>query len=274
MYVWYLLCKEYQCGSQVFNDYAIVKSNNNNTSVSLENLYFTDQIGRESEGKFYHKIDCEHLMDNATQSIYEADQSSEFKYDDKKINTKINGALNNVTNQIDETIICFYDDSSNTYYEANPIGTIPAGEEDNVEYYSVGALISNPSTYNYNGTNINLYERSTGKGIKYLYDHRNEGCYDCIIGGNYDPIVKYYKDDLYRTYITEAGEVLVYYKDGKFYYEDGTIYDGSRHGIDTNATVGNLKISETELNKRRKSVYTYMAKIRNNLYKTNAHVNR
>ena len=65
---------------------------------------------------------------------------------------KINGALNNVTNQIDETIICFYDDSSNTYYEANPIGTIPAGEEDNVEYYSVGALISNPSTYNYNGT--------------------------------------------------------------------------------------------------------------------------
>ena len=49
------------------------------------------------------------------------------------------------------------------YYEANPIGTIPAGEEDNVEYYSVGALISNPSTYNYNGTNINLYERSTGK---------------------------------------------------------------------------------------------------------------
>ena len=41
--------------TKVFNDYAIVKSNNNNTSVSLENLYFTDQIGRESEGKFYHK---------------------------------------------------------------------------------------------------------------------------------------------------------------------------------------------------------------------------
>lgn len=93
MYVWYLLCKEYQFGSQVFNDYAIVKSNNNNTSVSLENLYFTNQIGRESEGEFYHKIDCEHLMDNTTQDIYEADQSSEFKYDAKKINTKINGTV-------------------------------------------------------------------------------------------------------------------------------------------------------------------------------------
>lgn len=175
---------------------------------------------------------------------------------------------------MDETIICFYDDSSNTYYVADKIGTIPPGEEDEVEHYSVGAKINNPESYNYEGTTINLYERSTGKGIKYLYDHRNEGCYDCIIGGNYDPVVKYYKGDLYPTYITEAGEVLVYYKDNKFYYEDGTPYDGSKHGIDPNATVGNLKIDEPELNKRRRSVYTYMAKIRNNLYKTNAHVNR
>lgn len=263
MYVWYLSCKVFLFGSQVFNDYAVVKSNNNNTSVSLENLYFTAEIGVESEKSFYHKIDCEKLSD-ATKTIYEADQSAEFKYDAKKINTKIDGT--------NETIICFYDDSTNTYYEAKPIGTIPTGQEDKVEYYSIGAKIPDPKSH----SKGNLYNKQTGKGVKYLYDHKNEGCYECIIGGNYDPVVKYYKGDLYRTYKTDAGEILVYYKDNKFYYEDGAEYDGKRYGDgpDSNVKVENLKIDETELNKRRKSVYTYMAKIRNNLYKTNAHVNR
>ena len=40
------------------------------------------------------------------------------------------------------------------------------------------------------------------------------------------------------------------------------------------AKSGNYLIEYPELEKRRKSVYTYLAKIKNSLYKTNDYINR
>jgi len=243
------------CGTTYFNSYAVVKSNNNNTAVSLENIYFTTNIGDEptATGDTYHKIDCKELGKNNLEP-YEADQSAEFKYDAKKLNSKID------TN---ERIVCFYDDSTNTYYNAIDIG----GD------FTIGEEIINPSE--------ELTKLATGSEVKYLYDHKNEGCYECIIGGNYKPVVKYYKGELYATYITEYGETLIYDdKNNKWIYENGLEYSGTRYGYD--AATGNISkleadgkmISNTELNRRRTAMYIYIAKIRNNLYKTNAHVNR
>lgn len=267
------------CGTQIFNDYAVVKSNNNNTSVSIENLYFTTNIGNEPEstGDTYHKIDCDKLTDSDPNKEYEADQSAEFKYDAKKINSKIKSLD-------DETIICFYDDAASPpkYYEAV---LLPGETERTIDNLYVGQEIVNITNYTaYDGSVINLTKLVSGTELKYLYDHKNEGCYDCIIGGNYTPMVKYYNGNIYATYKTEYGEILIYYTGSttpKWIYEDGTDYNnGAKLGKD-NATdnISSLQasgkmITDAELNRRRKAVYTYMAKIRNNLYKTNSHINR
>ncbi len=101
------------CGITTFNNYAVVKSNNNNTSVSLENLYFTGKIGTDAQSSdYYHKYDCPKLNPNIT-GEYEADLSAEFKYDAKRINIKVESPTNN------DKVICFYDDSTNTYYDIN-----------------------------------------------------------------------------------------------------------------------------------------------------------
>lgn len=277
------------CGTQIFNDYAVVKSNNNNTTVSLENMYFTTDIG-DTPGEIsnfqYHKIDCEKLTLDDGRNIYEADQSATFKYDALKLNTRIDESGG------DEKIICFYDDSTNTYYEAEKI---VAGNGRNIDNLSVGEKITTECavdgiTYPIKSddpTNKRVLSLlPTGSDVKYLYDHKNEGCYECIISGNYEPKVKYYNGEIYATYITEYKEILLWRDDlttPGWYYEDGVEYDTgdgngtNRFARDPNIPIGlgnNGVLTETELQKRRKSVYTYIAKIRNGLYKTNSHINR
>ncbi len=278
------------CGTQFFNDYAVVKSNNNNTTANIENIYFTAEIGdsidaNNSSSQYqYHKIDCEKLSLNAEgKEIYEGDQSSEFKYDAKKVNTRVDDTGSS------EKIICFYEDSTNTYYKAEKIDPLKDRTIDNLY---IGEKITDTcevdgTTYPITSDNPSARQvlslLPNGSDVKYIYDHKNEGCYDCIIGGNYEPKVKYYNGELYATYITEYKEVLLYNdKTYDWFYEDGVIYDGSKYALDPKIPRGNKNvvlgnegiISEAELNKRRRSLYTYVAKIRNGLYKTNAHVNR
>lgn len=252
------------CGTQIFNDYAVVKSNNNNNTVTVENLYFTVDIGDEPNqtSKYhYHRIDCEHLDETST-DIYEADQSAAFKYDARKINSRI-------TAFDDETIRCFYDDSTNTYYKADPIPNTSITDETNIDRYRIGEVITDEAEL------AILRELPTGTGLKYLYDHKNEGCYECIIGGNYTSEYEYYRGDLYIGYTTIYGERILFDdKIGKWIYTDGTVYTGNKFGYDSKINAYVDADRTAELTKRRKSVYTYMSKIRNNLYKTNDHVNR
>lgn len=249
------------CGTTTFNNYSVIKSNNNNTSVSLENLYFTSEIGREEKSNnSYHKIDCSDLTDNNSSNIYEADQSAEFKYDAHKVNTRIK--------RIDDpTIICFYDDATNKYYMPKNVDT---GADDqtsqSAEDLYIGPEITDQATL------AGLIDLPTGSEVKYIYDHQNEGCYNCIISGNYTPVVKYYEGDIYMVYKADNND-LVFYDDGKYLNFDGSEYVNPLNNSNV-PTGGGYLISETEFNKRRKSMYTYLAKIRDNLYKTNDYVNR
>ena len=252
------------CGTTTFNNYAVVKSNNNNTSASLENVYFTEKIGKyEKSDKSYHKIDCEKLGNNSLydgNSVYEADQSAEFKYDAHKINTKI-------TNIDDETIECFYDDATNKYYKTyNIVDSDHDKLSKNIEDLTVGEEITNQD-------DIRTFYSAlpTGNEVKYLYDHQNEGCYDCIISGNYIPAVKMYKGKLYRTYQEDDGSLLIDIREKE---NDAPNYINLDGTPVTTAKSGNYLIEYPELEKRRKSVYTYLAKIKNSLYKTNDYINR
>ena len=252
------------CGTTTFNNYAVVKSNNNNTSANLENIYFTEEIGKEQKSnEKYHKIDCSNWKNNTSydgSTVYEADQSAEFKYDAHKINTKI-------TNIDDETIECFYDDSTNKYYKTyNIVDPDHNKLSRNVDDLTIGEEITNQD-------DIKTFYSTlpTGNEVKYLYDHQNEGCYDCIISGNYIPAVKLYKGKLYRTYQEDDGSLLIDIREKENDTPNYINLDGTPV---MTAKSGNYLIEYSELEKRRKSVYTYLAKIKNSLYKTNDYINR
>lgn len=252
------------CGTTTFNNYAVVKSNNNNTSANLENVYFTEEIGKEQKSnEKYHKIDCSNWKNNTSydgSTVYEADQSAEFKYDAHKINTKI-------TNIDDETIECFYDDATNKYYKTyNIVDPDHNKLSRNVDDLTIGEEITNQD-------DIKTFYSTlpTGNEVKYLYDHQNEGCYDCIISGNYIPAVKLYKGKLYRTYQEDDGSLLIDIREKENDASNYINLDGTPVATPKS---GNYLIEYPELEKRRKSVYTYLAKIKNSLYKTNDYINR
>ena len=108
-----------------------------------------------------------------------------------------------------------------------------------------------------------------GKEVLYLYDHQNLGCYTCITGSNYTPVVKYINGELYKAYRTDNYELLILKGSDWFYYDTGEEYTGTLP-----ANINDLVITDAELTKRRKSIYTAIAKYRNQLYKTNDYINR
>ena len=237
------------CGTNKFNSYSVVKSNNNNTSVNIENMYFVKKDEYNTENANYHMYDCPELGNDGAND-YIADQSAEFKYDAKRIVTKVKDTSQSGL----DNIVCLYDDSSNTYYEVK----IVDGE------IKFGDVIPNDQISNYN--NYNLSELANGSEEVYLYDHKNLGCYTCIISKNYAPVVKFYKGDLRRTFSTDDGKLIIEMDNNQYEDSDGNTYNGN---VDTAQL-----ISIEELNKRKSAVYTYLAKIRNSLYKTNSYVNR
>lgn len=273
------------CGLTTFNNYTVVKSNNNNTSASLENIYFTKSIGTDRQSSsYYHKYDCKNLQDDdgtLSTSYYLSDLSAEFKYDAKKINARIKA-----TNE-PGSVICLFDDSTNTYYKIDDAKT-----SSNINVLAIGEQIPNDQIRSYSGpiykqngsgqwatdgdvSGIDLTSLPNSSDVLYLYDHQNLGCYDCIISGQYNPVVKYYDGELRRIYMTERGDCLIAIESGpnagKFYYPDGGEYDGTLTPYP--GTNGYL-IDDVELQLRRKSIYTAIAKHRNLLYKTNDYVNR
>lgn len=266
------------CGTTTFNNYAVVKSNNNNTSVSLDNLYFTGKIGTETQSSdYYHKYDCPNLNPNIT-GEYEADLSAEFKYDAKRINIKVESTSNN------ETVICFYDDSTNTYYtidenKINNGGILAIGEKiDNITSYTGPKYEKNVSgQWERRGTvSKDLTSLPNGADVQYLYDHRNLGCYDCIISGLYQPVVKYYNGELRRLFKTNNDEILIYLGSNIYVYQDGKRFNGTPVG---SFLIGNPAYitgqdTDSELLRRKKAVYTAIAKYRKSLYKANDYVNR
>ena len=116
-----------------------------------------------------------------------------------------------------------------------------------------------------------MTELSNGSEEVYLYDHKNLGCYTCIISKQYTPVVKFYKGDLRRTFTTNDGELIIEMQEtagqtSYINYATGEKYTGN---VDEN----NM-ITGDELKQRQKAVYTYLAKIRNSLYKANDYINR
>lgn len=240
------------CGTKRFNSYSVVKSNNNNTSVDIENMYFVNKNVYNNGKDNYHMYDCPDLGSDGSND-YVADQSAEFKYDAKRILAKVKDADQTIENL--DNIVCLYDDSTNTYYVANKQdGEIQIGDEIPAE-----------NVQNYNGHDLTTLPN--GSEEIYLYDHKNLGCYTCIISRNYNSVVKYYKGDVRRTFTTDDGELIVEMQSNQYeYYRTGESYTGT---VDASKM-----ISQAELNKRKSAVYTYLAKIRNGLYKTNDYVNR
>lgn len=273
------------CGLTTFNNYTVVKSNNNNTSASLENIYFTKSIGTDSQSSsYYHKYDCKHLQDDdgvLSTSYYLSDLSAEFKYDAKKINARIKS-----TSEPD-TVVCLFDDSTNSYYKVDPdktasnINVLAIGEKiptDQIRSYSGPTYKQSGSgQWNAEGTvdGVDLTSLANSSSVLYLYDHQNLGCYDCIVSGQYEPVVRYYDGELRRIYKTEREDCLIAIESGpnagKFYYPDGGLYDGT---LTPYPGTDGFLIDTVELELRKKSIYTAIAKHRNLLYKTNDYVNR
>lgn len=264
------------CGLSTFNNYCVIKSNNNNTSVSIENLYFTQQINNTDND--YHKYNCPKLLEE-TQSIndiYEADLSAEFKYDAKRITTIAD-------KKDDSKILAFFDSTTNTYYKPKNIdGSTPVSTDinkltigDELPLTSEDTSVETARNFSYNGNKIDLTDDTQvihGTEPRYLYDHKNLGCYSCIISNNYTPTVKYIDGKIYRTFTVDDDDSLIIDMDNTYIKEDGTKYTGTGRPAET----GNNKntITSSELEKIRKSVYTAIASKRNGLYKTNDYVNR
>lgn len=271
------------CGLTKFNNYAVVKSNNNNTSASLENIYFTKSIGTTSQSSsYYHKYDCAKLANDdgiLSTDYYLSDLSAEFKYDAKKINIRIRAVD-------DERVVCLFDDSTNSYYSIDPDKTA-----SNVDVLAIGEKIDSGDIRSYGGpiykkettgewvqdgsvSGLDLTALPNSSDVLYIYDHQNLGCYDCIVSGEYTPVVRMYDGELRRVFLTDRGEGLTAVEDGAtttFYYEDGRKFDGTPTPY--SGTAGYL-IDPIELQLRKKSIYTAIAKHRNSLYKTNDYVNR
>lgn len=246
------------CGTKRFNSYSVVKSNNNNTSADIENMYFVNKDTYNNGEDNYHLYDCPELGSDGSND-YIADQSAEFKYDAKRILAKVKDANKSIDDL--SNIVCLYDDSTNTYYEANLI------DDNGNKIIQIGNVIPADNFKGYNGCD-DITALPNGSEEIYLYDHKNLGCYTCIISKNYNSVVKYYKGDLRRTFTTDDGDLIVEMATNKYeYYKNGESYTKP---VDESKQL----ISENELNKRRTAVYTYLAKIRDGLYKTNDYVNR
>ena len=58
------------CGTKRFNSYSVVKSNNNNTAVNIESMYFVDDSNngyyRNDSNTDYHMYDCPKLKTSDT----------------------------------------------------------------------------------------------------------------------------------------------------------------------------------------------------------------
>ena len=254
------------CGTKRFNSYSVVKSNNNNTAVNIESMYFVDDSNngyyRNDSNTDYHMYDCPKLKTSDTNGKYYADQSSEFKYDAKKIASKVEST--------DPTakIVCFYDDSSTTYYKVDRTseGKLTLGEEiprDQTTSYSYDVPIENSNdTF---PINKDLTKLPNGSQVIYIYDHKNPGCYDCIVSKSYEPIVRWYEGDIRRIATTTDNELIIEMSSGNWIYEK----DGK-----TATVPSNIACSTEELIKRKTAIYTYLAKIINNLYKNNGYVYR
>lgn len=246
------------CGNSKFNSYSVVKSNNNNTSVNIDSMYFVDSQKVNDGESTYHMYDCPELGKDGSKTYY-ADSSAEYKYDAKRILTRVKDA--SVSSYNNDNIVCLYDDSTNTYYEKK----IEGGE------LQIGEEITDVTKYQLDGIDYNLTELSNGSEEVYLYDHKNLGCYTCIISKQYTPVVKFYKGDLRRTFTTNDGELIIEMQEragqtSYINYATGEKYTGN---VDEN----NM-ITGDELKQRQKAVYTYLAKIRNSLYKANDYINR
>ncbi len=117
----------------------------------------------------------------------------------------------------------------------------------------------------YGTITADLTSLPNGSEVQYLYDHQNLGCYECIISGLYQPVVKYYNGELRKLFKTNNDEMLIFLGD-KYVYLDGVKYDGT--------PLGNFLITDEDFARRKKSIYTAIAKYRKSLYKANDYVNR
>lgn len=262
-----------------FNNYAVVKSSNNNTYVTPDSLYFVAADELESRENVisdenYHKLDCPYLGNLATKiQTLTGDRSAEFKYDARRINSLVTPG----DESPNPTIIAFEDDETHTFYE-------PIEVEGSSDEVTVGDKIADPTKYKYKGAgpDINLNDPNnaiTGPVVKYLFDHRHLGCYDCIISGNYNSIVKYYDGDLYLTGINDkTGEIFIYYN-GQWLNDDGTPYTGTQeipHLILSNEDkygYGPCPDPNAELQKRRQALFNALGKYKETQYKNNQYIN-
>lgn len=205
------------CGTKRFNSYSVIKSNNNNTSVNIENMCFVDEEKVDDSQTDYHLYDCPDLKGDS----YYADQSAEFKYDAKKITAKVADV-----NSTD--IVCFYDSETNKYYEPTTI----AGTNK----ITIGPEIEDFSAY----TGL-----PNGNNAIYIYDHKNTGCYNCIVSRNYEPIVRWYEGDLRRIASTEDNELIIEMSTGNWIYEK----DGKTAPTPISTNIG---CAPEELDRRKK----------------------
>ncbi len=258
-----------------FNNYAVVKSSNNNTYVTPDSLCFVAASELESgentiSNENFHKLNCPDLgtLGNENEDIV-GDRSAEFKYDARRINSLVSAT----DSRPNPTIIAFEDDDTHTFFK-------PQLVEGTTEY-TIGEKISNPAEYQFGSDTYNLTDPNrviTGSVVKYLFDHRHLGCYNCIISGNYTPVVKYYGGDLYLTGINpRTGEIYIKYGN-KWLNEDGSEYTGQdvpQVILDNAVTyVGRVCSNTTlELNKRRKALFNMLGKYKETQYKNNQYIN-
>lgn len=293
------------CGTKRFNDYTTVTSTDNNQYADENTLYFTEEIGKPEETNYkdYHRIDCLELGNN-TIDDYKADISAEFRYDARKVQVRckkdINGWIykdgcilsdisdtntqGNIENPNSAEIIIdgdakklndymfYYDENSNIYYDLYWNEKTFADAEEETEFIESLREIDNSGGTKKYGNYYTIKDWETDEPMTvYLYDHKNTACYECIVTSNYTPCVKFDENRvLQRTRVTTDGELVIEKSrdSGEYKREDGTEVENK----DFDTTLSAIDV--TELDNRRKAWYIYIAKARNNLYKSNSYVNR
>lgn len=272
-----------------FNNYAIVKSSNNNTYVTPDSLYFTTEIGTgetPSDAEF-HKLDCPKLGSLANGQIdgvgdgkneLTADRSAEFKYDAKRMNCLV--LVNGSSGDVGTEVIAFEDEEATEFYAVKRF-------TDMTSEVTVGPKIDDPKNYTVTTTDgvthtVNLFDPNqvvTSRELKYLYDHKNLGCYDCIISGNFDSVVKFYDNDLYLTgMVMSTGEIVIDYKKNltdtdNWLKLNGTPYTGSETPKIVLTQIYGCTIGQDELTQRRQALYNALGKFKETQYKNNGYMN-
>lgn len=267
-------------GGSVWGDYAIATSTNNKLFVNKNNLLFIEKDNLSDMESDFHKIDCYELaksnkelygamsyefaydakVENAYVYIYNNTKYYKFKgdwyyyYGVKIVDSSLIDTLKNNAKSLSTAYVRF----SSQEYTMKVFFLDTGGSYTSFQYYQYsktgpdGKLIqisktpvTNPKEYLEDKKKYTYSYEEAGSQELDLYDHANVGCYWCMMGANYLEV------NLFKYYSNTRNDVY---------------FRGARQ---TDVTVNANQLKNVD-----KAWLTYLAKYKNNQFKTTDSIQR